>query len=197
IGLLTTGGRRIRYEWDARGRLAKITDSDLYVYEYSYNLSDCITEVRFPNGLLERFEYDALDRMVARSVMRPDGTLLTDRRFQYDGKSRLSGMQDLQRGSFDYRYDAQNHLADLIKDGALLEHYEYDGEDNLLLTRQREPVLLRFPRRGSRLGRDEYIHHHAERYRRRDLPSGDRGRLRPRDVKPPEVRPAPLYRQAP
>ncbi len=156
VGLKTSKGRHIHYEWDLRKRLTRIVDSGQYAYEYSYNPSGCITEARFPDGLRQRFDYDLLDRMIVRSVLRPDGTELTRRQFRYDGQSRLYAMQDLQRGSFEYHYDSQDHIGDVIKDGQLVEHYDYDGEDNLLLTRGGTAVVLERGNQVVRAGGVEY-----------------------------------------
>ena len=156
VALRTSQGREIRYDWDLRGRLVRIADSQRHVYEYSYNPSGCITEARLPSGLVQRFDYDRLDRMVGRAVIKDDGTTVTRRSFQYDGQSRVSATQDSHRGSVAYRYDDQEHVVDVIKDGQLAEHYDYDGEDNLLAKRDGSPVVLDSGSRVIRAGADQY-----------------------------------------
>ncbi len=142
IALRTNTGRQITYEWDLRGRLIRLTDGGRFVYEYAHNLANVVTEVRLPHGLVQKFEYDAMNRLVRRRVVRAvQGLPVADRTLHYDGAHRLSRMEDMQRGAFSYRYDDSEHVTEVIGPTEA-EFYQYDANENLLRTRGGASVVI-------------------------------------------------------
>src|SRR5262249_31644264 len=97
----THDGVGLSYEWDRANYLVKLRDSlcdeTRYIrgarhrvekvvdlgreYTFRYLPTDEITEIGYPNGLRQVFDYDAAGRMSRRRMIGLDGRVLTWRRF--------------------------------------------------------------------------------------------------------------------
>jgi RHS repeat-associated protein len=145
VALRSNRGREIRYEWDPRGRLRALTDHNAagaFRYEYKHDKTDLVEECRFPSGLVQRFRYDRLDRLIRRTVHSAGNVELTDRKFVYDDLSRLVRMEDRQWGFFEYRYGPGERLLGVLRSGEPDEQYAYDAEYNLTLTRSGAAIKI-------------------------------------------------------
>ncbi len=96
----TSDGRRIEYTWDARNRLTSIVDDSRATYRFEYDAADLFARWFCPS-VEQTFAFDALDRMIRRTVTRVnDGTVVADRSYRYDMRGFLAGFSDLALGEF-------------------------------------------------------------------------------------------------
>ncbi|TVT34678.1 type IV secretion protein Rhs [Amycolatopsis rhizosphaerae] len=79
----------VRYGHDAQGRVVLRTRKRLSakpaVWRYSWNAEDRLTAVITPDGTRWRYLYDALGRRIAKQRLAPDGLLLEQVDFSWDG----------------------------------------------------------------------------------------------------------------
>jgi RHS repeat-associated protein len=153
---LASNGRRIDYEWDGRRRLTRVVDRDRFSYDLRYDVRNLVTELRMPNGLVQRFEYDVLHRMATRRVLRADGGEVCSRRFTYDAAGRLSSFDDSIRGRREFAYDTVDNLRSVTDNATLTEQYQYDANGNPIVTRRGETITYASGDRMIRLGLDDY-----------------------------------------
>ena len=125
-------GDETRYVRGARHRIDKIIDLDRE-YRFRYLPTGEVTEIRYPNGLCQEFDYDGCGRMSQRRMLSASGEALTWRRFKYDACSQLIETEDWHWGRFGYKYDARGRLVSVLADDpALCETYKYDVTNNLV-----------------------------------------------------------------
>lgn len=88
-GTLLRRAGRTDYEYDAQHRLVKTVRRTLSgqqkVWEYRYDAYDRMTGATTPDGRTWSYTYDALGRRIAKRHLGPDGTLLEQTRFIWDG----------------------------------------------------------------------------------------------------------------
>jgi RHS repeat-associated protein len=88
-GTLTRQAGGIRYRHDAAGRVVQRTRKRLSrkpeTWRYEWDADNRLTSVITPDGSTWRYAYDPLGRRVRKQQAAPDGTVLTETRFTWDG----------------------------------------------------------------------------------------------------------------
>jgi RHS repeat-associated protein len=140
VRLATPFGDEVRFDYDVDGRLARVTDWSGAVTRVLHDAEDAIVEISTPNGLTElrtvgphrrptqvrvvdvaglalseqRYEYDALERLVGAHDSGADGRGAVARSYGYDAESRLLREVERRRGvppvESDYAYDRKGNL---------------------------------------------------------------------------------------
>ncbi len=86
-------GTKVSYRYNDKGELAEVTDAaptaaPSPVATYTRNAEGQITEVKFPNGVATRKNYDAAGRLAEISHVAKDGTILFVEASHYDQRDR-------------------------------------------------------------------------------------------------------------
>jgi len=116
-----SGGRNVRFAYNATGDLIRMTDW-LGTTNFSLDLLGRITAVNDHNGNLVRYEYDAVGNR--SSIQYPDKSIV---RYQYDLASRLISVTDAYENVTSYSYDAAGRLMSLTRPDGSIENYEVDS----------------------------------------------------------------------
>ncbi|AJT70042.1 hypothetical protein T261_8449 [Streptomyces lydicus] len=89
LGTRLTGAGRIRYEYDAQGRIILRQKTRLSrnpdTWRYSWDAEDRLTAVTTPDGQTWRYLYDPYGRRTEKQRMGPDGRVLEQTEFTWDG----------------------------------------------------------------------------------------------------------------
>lgn len=117
-------GRSNKYSYDAVGRLIGMTYPDGRKAGYEYSKAGLLIGVTVQGRGKTAFRHDDLGRVV--SIKTDDG----ERRFQYDSRDRLTGMQDVRSSYYvTYKYDELGRVVE-IEDGrngkTFFHHDEFD-----------------------------------------------------------------------
>jgi RHS repeat-associated protein len=105
---------RVRYEYDAAGRLVLRQKTRLSrkpdTWHYTWNAEDRLVACRTPDGITWRYEYDPLGRRTAKHRIGPDGTSIEQSvHFTWDG-TRLAEQTDTATGiTTTWEYDTHDH----------------------------------------------------------------------------------------
>jgi RHS repeat-associated protein len=131
-GIRDSLGRDIRYTLGSWGSVVGIQDGPLR-YELDYSREGELVELRLPNGMIQRFEFDACSRLVRRDVYRRDGQLAAWRRFVYDAADQLTELEDWRLGIRRFEHDRGGRVTRVLDQaGAMLERYAFDSEGNMV-----------------------------------------------------------------
>nr|WP_051782025.1 MULTISPECIES: RHS repeat-associated core domain-containing protein [unclassified Streptomyces] len=81
-GTRLTGAGRVRYEYDAMGRITLRQRTRISrkpdTWRYAWDAEDRLTAVTTPDGTLWRYSYDALGRRIAKRRLAADGVTVTE-----------------------------------------------------------------------------------------------------------------------
>jgi YD repeat-containing protein len=129
--------------FDVYGNIITRESESGFSTEIEYDRTGNPTKVIYPDGSIEAYTYNAEGNRLSAT----DGTGLTTR-YEYDLNDSLVAIIDPTNRRTTLEYDteknliSQNHIEDVIKDRQRVEQYAYDGEDNLLVTREGAPIFL-------------------------------------------------------
>ncbi|WP_177428372.1 RHS repeat-associated core domain-containing protein [Candidatus Venteria ishoeyi] len=145
------------YEYDAVGRLTRISDPDGTI-NYSYDANDNVLTVSDATGTISR-EYDALDRVVKytdalgntlqyaydavgnlNSLTYPDGKVVS---YGYDAADRLEYVTDWAGRVTQYSYDANGRVTQMQRPNNTVVTYAYDAAGQLLQQKDSAAALIR------------------------------------------------------
>ena len=117
----------VGYAYDAQGRVEALTlPNDGGQIRFGYDVNGRRTEVRYPNGTVTRYRYEA-DRLTRVETTRGDD-LVDHRAYGYDARGRIAWSED-DAGRTEYEHDARGRLvAERGPSGA--KTYYYDGAGN-------------------------------------------------------------------
>jgi RHS repeat-associated protein len=138
----------VQYGYDARNRLASVTDATgVTTYEYGTGSAmgarpNRVWKVHHPDGSVETNSYDLADRLLSKTALDKDGHLLVSYAYTYDDAGRkLTQTEDHGQGAGNevttYAYDNAGRLAsETLRDAAgnqISSHaYTYDSAGNRL-----------------------------------------------------------------
>ncbi|QKS29606.1 MAG: tandem-95 repeat protein [Candidatus Accumulibacter similis] len=133
-------GHQLFYQFDAVGRLSRITDeSSVQVVLYQYDAAGRIALKTLGNGVYTTYDYDAAGQLLHLVNHKSDATLLSRFDYSYDSRGRRISMGTLD-GAWTYSYDDIGQLTHAvfastnpaIPDQDLL--YVYDAMGNRIRT---------------------------------------------------------------
>lgn len=141
--------RWLAYEYDPRGRLTVLTDSDGAKIEYEYDAHNRLAGIRsgnaqtriaydasgrrsgvtYPNGVTCSREFDAAGRIFKLSYTSPDKQPLAAWSYAYDAVGRLTEATASTGKKVQYQYDAGGQLIECRNDGEVTQ-YRYGPGGN-------------------------------------------------------------------
>ncbi len=121
-------GKGVFYEYDQAMRLSRLTADDVCA-QYEYYNNGQLRMRQCPNDVRIGYEYDEVGRL--SSLVRWHGDDVTDRfAYAYDAcarKTRITEKHgDAAEIDFRYQYDMLGRLVGVMRDGSLVQSYEYD-----------------------------------------------------------------------
>lgn len=127
-----------------KGQLWKVTNALGHVAEYlRYDQAGRVTRLLDSNNVVTDFERDARGRMLARKLRGPNDGVETDdaiTRFAYDDRSNPTRVTHPDGSYIDYTYDGRNRLTDLQDNLSNGVHYRLDSEGNRLRDETTSPA---------------------------------------------------------
>ena len=93
-------------------------------YQYSYDSSNRLTEVKKDGDVLRKYEYDSFGN---RTHMEVEGETLI---YEYNCLNQLVTMQG--KAKREYLYDKRGNLTDVMESDKILSHYEYDATNRII-----------------------------------------------------------------
>ncbi len=179
-GIVDPDGAAIHLEWDADGHLLRVENAEGGVqtfeydasgrrtaqvrdgvrWEFAYDGSGNLTEIRGPGGFSRGYEFDAVGRITA--LLEVDGAEaqvewdalgrlvgFTDHgggryRFERDGLGRLTALTEPGGETTRYAYDARGLLASVTDAAGGVTRYDYDEGENLVAVTDAKGAVRRY-----------------------------------------------------
>ena len=133
-------GHVLNYEYDAAGRLSRITDeSAAQVVLYEYDVTGRIAKKTLGNGVYTTYDYDAAGQLLHLVNHKADAAVLSRFDYTYDSRGRRTGMDTLD-GTWAYSYDDIGQLTHAVFTSTNLSipdqdlQYVYDPMGNRIRT---------------------------------------------------------------
>jgi RHS repeat-associated protein len=128
-----------RYRYDSFGRLIEKYSTRRGVQRFSYDAESRLIEVLNPDRHVVRTTYDALGRRTRKTLHHPDGHLLNDTRFTWDGLRLLQEEQNTLPTLYLYADDRHEPLARVDGRGEHQKIRHYHNQPNGLPEQLTEP----------------------------------------------------------
>ncbi|QNP47547.1 RHS repeat protein [Diaphorobacter aerolatus] len=154
------------------GQLTSVIDALGNAVRYSYNETGTLAAVTHADGGVERFAYDAADRLIAYAdplgniteyTLSPDGRPLARRnaeggelRYEYDEALRLLTLHNENNASYDFSYDVLDRLTEETGFDGRNTQYRYD-RTGLILAKLENGCLTAAQRLEKRLEREAQV----------------------------------------
>ena len=122
----------VTYGYDAKNRLAVVTDPSIGRFEFTYDELDRRTQLKYPNGVTTNYVYDDASRMTAIAAKDAQGTIVDAWSYQYDAVGNRTSKTDMSGRSETYRYDVVDRLAEANYTDGTFEKFTYDKVGNRL-----------------------------------------------------------------
>ncbi len=124
-------GYTVNYQYDALGRLTKLTDaSGNLIVSYTYDAAGRLSSKQFGNGTVCNYTYDAVGNVLSIVNLAPDGkTVQSSYVYTYDSQNLPVTMTTL-AGTFTYGYDASGQLTSVQTPSGQAITYQYDAAGN-------------------------------------------------------------------
>jgi RHS repeat-associated protein len=140
VQMVDQAGFAVDYEYDAAGRLSRLTGgSGSVVISYTYNLAGHLTREYKGNGTYTTYEYDAAGQVLHLVNYGPDDSVQSRFDYTYDALGRRTEMDTLD-GAWTYTYDDSGQLVHAVFDSTNPSvddqdlTYEYDAVGNRIRT---------------------------------------------------------------
>ena len=161
VAIRDSHNRHIVFERTSRREVARVDDGGA-TFRFAYRPSSEMARIEQPNGMVQRFEYDADARLTRREVLTARGQVAAWRAFAYDAAGQLIGMDDWRLGVRRYQYDAGGRLSAVLDgQGVVLEQYRFDIEGNLLASPEFSDAEVDTGNRIRRAGADRFTYDEA------------------------------------
>ncbi|WP_232826317.1 RHS repeat-associated core domain-containing protein, partial [Cyanothece sp. BG0011] len=126
------------YTYDAQNRIKTVTDDENGVTTYTYNAASYLIQTNFPNGTIERREYDELNRLIYIETEDSNGTVISSFRYTRDETGHRTAVEEQDGRRVEYEYDDLYRLTqETIFEAGATEasrtiEYTYDDVGNRL-----------------------------------------------------------------
>ncbi|MGE0712814.1 MAG: RHS repeat-associated core domain-containing protein [Planctomycetota bacterium] len=138
---------RVEYRHDAQGRLSGLTTAEGQRIELEHLPDGRRSAIRYPNGVVTRFEYQG-SRLTRIESKKGDDTLSL-RAYRYDAEGRVAAIEDEAGRTVRYERDARGRLVRALQEGRD-ERFTWDLADNLLPAKSEVGAGNRLVRAGER-----------------------------------------------
>ena len=136
--LATPDGRTVLYQYDADGRMTRVTDgADVTTYTYNA-VTGFLASQTLPNGITTAYTYDADGRLTGVVHNAPGGGLLMGFHYTLNALGQRTSVTKQTPGGSEltsYTYDTLNRLASVTYPGGKTVSYTYDALGNRLSMR--------------------------------------------------------------
>jgi RHS repeat-associated protein len=123
-------GYILNYQYDAVGRLERLTDGDdIEIIRYSYDSNGRLAREDKGNGTYTLYSYDPAGQVLSIVHHAPDDSIHSRFDYAYDANGNRVSMATLE-GTERYEYDALGQLITWIRPDATRESYAYDALGN-------------------------------------------------------------------
>ena len=116
------------YEYDALGRITKVTSGSKKDVSYVYDDADNLQAIVYPDGTKVSYEYDLNDNLV--KVTDRNGKVTT---YKHDALSRVTEVVRSNGTKTEVSYDAEDHITKIVNTcgscGKVISTYEYKYND--------------------------------------------------------------------
>jgi RHS repeat-associated protein len=134
VASVTTPSGTTQYRYNGLDQLAKVISAEGET-NYTYNVVGNLKTKTLPNGIVETYEYDGLNR-VRSIVQKKDSTVIASYTYSYDLVGNKTKVEELGR-TVSYDYDelyrlTKETIADSVRGNRTIE-YGYDAVGNRLL----------------------------------------------------------------
>ncbi len=144
VGITTSLGAHIEYEFDANQYLVRVTANGRHNWRFKRDVEGRDVSRSLPGGSVLIQGYDANGQLASQEVRRPaDGRVTRlssgarapqatiERTYAYDAAGDLGVINDARRGRIEYRYDPLDRIAATTRDSGVSEQFSYDSASNL------------------------------------------------------------------
>jgi RHS repeat-associated protein len=108
--LLRSPRDMISYEYDSVNRLVATASLLMGRCSYSRNIDGLVSSVTYPNGIVEEYDYDRVNRVLSSRIKSATGLL----------------------HEFHYSYDDNGNRMEVVEDGKTKTEWKYDGLDRIV-----------------------------------------------------------------
>lgn len=135
---VTIPSGRTNYTYDAQNRIKTVTDADNGVSTYVYNPASYLIRTEFPNGTVERRDYDRRNRLIYLETKDVNGTVISSFRYTLDATGNRTAVEEQDGRRVEYDYDDLYRLTKetIFEPGATTPsrtiEYAYDKVGNRL-----------------------------------------------------------------
>ncbi|HGE71179.1 TPA: RHS repeat protein [Candidatus Poribacteria bacterium] len=121
----------IDMEYDLRGRFTAIKDKVGIIQRFDYDPLNRISQRTLSGDSQERFEYKQRRRETRQTVI-AKGNVIIDRRYEYDQMDNIISIDDINRGTTRFQYDGKENLIKESSSTRGERSYLYDLRGNLI-----------------------------------------------------------------
>lgn len=114
------------YEYDAKGRVVKITDAEGHSRSFVYDEMDCVTQETDENGHTTSYAYDGLGNIVWVK-----DSLGHVQKYSYDLRGNCISYKDAEEREYTYKYDGLNRMISQTDPEKNTRYYKYDSLGNV------------------------------------------------------------------
>ncbi len=126
---LPTG--EIRFEYDLRRRLTRVSSGIEVLQEFEYDSSDRLLRRILPGSVVEQRSYDPSRRIAEQAVTGPTAVGLVNRKYRFHVADGLVEVSEPSTGAVRFDYDVRDRLTRQSGPGAAIESMSYDPAGNL------------------------------------------------------------------
>ncbi|CAM2005369.1 putative Ig domain-containing protein [Acanthopleuribacter pedis] len=172
------------YAFDAAGRLSRVTAATGEVFTIGYTPDGLRERVEYPNGNVQSYGYDRMNRIEAMDLVSSDGTMLAGYTAGFDPRGNRTRLTDHTGAVHGYGYDALSRLVEEtvsapVEGLDLVLGYRYDAVGNRTRVEKNGVVYLseydvndRLEQSEDETGTTRYSYDAAGNLTREDRPDG-------------------------
>lgn len=120
------------YEYDAAGRLERLTNPLKQTTAYTYDGQGRLVSKTYHNGTNASYQYDRAWHLLSLVNRKSSGEVVSSYAYEYDAAGNRTKMTEADGGVTYYGYDKLNQLTDVTYPDGATQRYTYDAVGNRL-----------------------------------------------------------------